>query len=155
VTDETTTMRRMNPLAWIAPVVIVLVAAGYLVFRFLAAGEVATVDTSLAKRTLNAKYNVALQPLDGTPSVGNIEDFSLTVKSPQGMPVDDAQFMVGGEMPQHGHGLPTSPEIQKGTAPGEYIVHGVKFSMAGYWQLIVNIDSAEIGKDTVTFNLML
>jgi hypothetical protein len=57
-------------------------------------------------------------------------------------------------MPEHGHGLPTRPEVTKGIGDGDYIVQGLKFSMPGWWVITFTV-KAEGKEDTVTFNLLV
>jgi hypothetical protein len=57
-------------------------------------------------------------------------------------------------MPQHGHGLPTLPQVTENLGEGDYRVEGLKFHMPGWW--IVEFDiSADGMNDHVTFNLQL
>ncbi len=57
-------------------------------------------------------------------------------------------------MPQHGHGLPTRPQVTKNLGNGDYLVEGMKFQMGGWWVVDFTIDTA--GKhDTVRFNMIL
>jgi hypothetical protein len=57
-------------------------------------------------------------------------------------------------MPQHGHGLPTVPQVTKYLGDGFYQVEGLKFHMPGWWVVKFNIVRNEM-TDNVTFNLML
>ncbi len=57
-------------------------------------------------------------------------------------------------MPQHGHGLPTAPQVTKNLGDGRYRIEGVKFNMSGWWTFEVAVDSAD-GSDSVTFNIVL
>ena len=40
-----------------------------------------------------------------------MHSWMLTVKTPDGKPVEDAKVAIGGGMPDHNHGLPTSPQM--------------------------------------------
>jgi hypothetical protein len=57
-------------------------------------------------------------------------------------------------MPQHGHGLPTSPQVTQNLGNGDYLVEGMKFQMPGWWEVRFSI-SAGAQTDTITFNLTL
>jgi hypothetical protein len=57
-------------------------------------------------------------------------------------------------MPEHGHGLPTQPEVTKGMGDGDYIVQGIKFSMPGWWVITFKVKAQDMD-DTVTFNLVV
>ena len=76
------------------------------------------------------------------------------MKTSDGKPVEDARVEIGGGMPDHNHGLPTSPEMTEYLGQGRYRVEGVKFTMSGWWELRFDI-SASAGTDTVVFNLVL
>ena len=54
-------------------------------------------------------------------------------------------------MPQHGHGLPTRPQVTRELADGTYLLEGMKFSMTGWWEIKLAIE-ATAGADKVTFN---
>ncbi len=74
------------------------------------------------------------------------------------LPMDEAltraAIDISGGMPQHDHGLPTSPQVADYLGQGRYRIDGVKFTMAGWWQLHLAI-SAAAGSDTVVFNVVL
>ena len=85
---------------------------------------------------------------------GELHSWVLTVKTPDGKPVDDAKIAIDGGMPDHNHGLPTSPQMTEHLGDGRYRIEGMKFSMSGWWELRFDISAAP-GADTVTFNLVL
>jgi hypothetical protein len=76
------------------------------------------------------------------------------VESADGQPVNDATITVHGDMPGHGHGLPTEPTVTKMAGEGNYLVEGMKFQMTGWWYVEFGIKSPK-GSDTVRFNLIL
>ncbi|TIX45261.1 MAG: auxin-binding protein, partial [Mesorhizobium sp.] len=78
----------------------------------------------------------------------------LTLKTVKGDPVEGAAIAVSGGMPQHNHGLPTSPQATDYLGEGRYRIDGLKFTMSGWWQLRLAI-SAAAGSDTVVFNVVL
>jgi hypothetical protein len=57
-------------------------------------------------------------------------------------------------MPQHDHGLPTSPQATEYLGGGRYRIEGIEFTMRGWWQLRFGI-SAAAGSDSVVFNIVL
>ena len=65
-----------------------------------------------------------------------------------------ASISVDGDMPQHGHGLPTRPQVTKHLGNGDYLAEGMKFQMGGWWVVDFTIDAAG-QKDTVRFNMIL
>lgn len=72
----------------------------------------------------------------------------------QGRPVEDARIAIDGGMPEHNHGLPTQPRMGRALGGGLYEIVGLRFGMAGWWELRLAIESPA-GADTVTFNLDL
>ena len=69
-------------------------------------------------------------------------------------PVEDAKITIDGGMPQHGHGLPTSPAVTANLGGGKYRVDGMKFTMSGWWELRFAI-TAPAGSDNAVFNVTL
>jgi len=107
----------------------------------------------------NGLYEVSIEPMQPL-KVRQLHTMKLTIASRGAgeadgrTPVDDATITVDGGMPQHGHGLPTRPQVTSRIAPGTYQVEGVRFNMGGWWELEFHIASAA-GTDSVTFNLDL
>jgi hypothetical protein len=93
----------------------------------------------------------------GDPSplpMNRIHSWKVKIAQPSGEPVTGAMIMVSGDMPEHGHGLPTEPEVTAEVEPGVYLVEGMKFSMPGWWEVKLHI-KAGAREDSVTFNLQL
>ena len=111
-------------------------------------------DLSRSRTTANGLYIAAIEPEIPEIKQGEMHSWIFTVKTPDGKPVDDATITIGGGMPDHKHGLPTSPEMTDHLGDGRYRIEGIKFSMSGWWELRFDI-SAAAGADTVTFNLVL
>ena len=97
---------------------------------------------------------MAIEPEAGPPTQGALHSWLLTLKTAAGQPVNDATITVDGGMPEHGHGLPTSPEVTAHLGDGQYRVDGVKFTMTGWWQLRFAITAAA-GTDNAVFNVTL
>lgn len=84
--------------------------------------------------------------------VDKLHSWKLKVETADGKPVKDAEIAVSGTMPEHGHGMPTQPEVTKNYGDGTYLVEGMKFSMMGWW--VVNFNIKAGGKtDIDTFNV--
>lgn len=110
---------------------------------------------ALQNRTAaNGLYLASIEPEVPDIKQGELHSWILTVKTANGDPVDDARIAVDGGMPEHRHGLPTSPVATGSLGEGRYRIEGVKFSMSGRWELRFDISSPH-GSDTVTFNLVL
>ena len=114
----------------------------------------ADVDTSTvrisAKKLFKASYASETVPIP----VGRIITWKLNVETAGGNPVKNAAIAVSGDMPEHGHGLPTQPEVSKGAEDGNYIVQGLKLSMPGWWVITFIVKTQDMD-DTVTFNLVV
>jgi YtkA-like len=112
-------------------------------------------DLSLSKPTAQNKYRVSIEPLNAAITVNQMHAWRVHVTSPSGEPVLHARIAVDGGMPQHGHGLPTQPAITQELGGGRYLMEGMKFSMTGWWEIKLKLESAERGADTVTFNKVI
>lgn len=55
---------------------------------------------------------------------------------------------------RQGHGLPTQPQVTKELEDGTYLLEGMKFSMTGWWEIKLTIETAA-GIDRVTFNTVV
>ena len=108
-------------------------------------------DTSLQHPSVQGRYVVTLQPPATAPAINQIHSWQVKLSSPSGVPVSHARISVDGGMPQHGHGLPTRPQVTRELADGTYLLEGMKFSMTGWWEIKLAIQAAE-GADKVTFN---
>jgi len=109
---------------------------------------------SRSKASENGLFVASFQPEAGAVRQGELETWLLTLKTKAGAPVEGAAIAISGGMPQHDHGLPTSPQATDYLGEGQYRIEGVKFTMSGWWQLHFAI-SATAGSDTVVFNVVL
>lgn len=111
-------------------------------------------DTSTSRLSDAGLFNVSWSSDTGTPPLNQIHSWTLHIETANGQPVEGATILVDGGMPQHGHGLPTSPKVTEDLGNGDYRVEGMKFQMLGFWEVRFNI-SADGQSDSVTFNLIL
>jgi len=114
----------------------------------------ADVDTSTARESAKKLFRVSYESNVLPIQVGRIISWKLRVETADGHPVKNAEVAVSGGMPEHGHGLPTMPQVAEGTVPGEYVVQGLKFSMPGWWVMTFRM-KAEGVEDVTTFNLVV
>ena len=131
--------------------------AGILAVVYLAvphAPKAAGPDLSRSKLTANGLFVASIEPESGRIRQGELHSWVLTLKTAAGAPVEYAAIDISGGMPQHNHGLPTSPQATDYLGAGRYRIGGVKFTMSGWWQLRLAI-SAAAGSDTVVFNVVL
>lgn len=133
---------------------LVALAVGFLSVVFLTAPAAPGPDLARSKNSAKGLYVLSIAPEAGEPRQGELHAWVVTVKTRQGAPVEGAAISVGGGMPEHAHGLPTSPEATAYLGDGRYRIEGMKFSMTGWWQLKLGV-TAPAGADEVTFNLVL
>ena len=114
----------------------------------------ADLDLSREKASEAGLYIAEIAPAQEPVTVGPMHAWIVTLEDREGAPVDNAQIHVDGGMPQHGHGLPTSPAVTQDLGEGRYLVEGMKFNMPGWWELDLGIEGSA-GADTVTFNIVL
>jgi hypothetical protein len=109
-------------------------------------------DYSTMRMTANNGFKVMYTTGGRKIRINRIHNWELTIKDANGQPVNNAKVTVVGDMPEHGHGLPTQPEISGVGADGLYRVDGMKFTMPGWWGITVSV-MADGVHDTVSFNL--
>lgn len=114
----------------------------------------AEVDLSRSKASAAGLYQTEVAPEADPPTTGAMNSWVLTIKRPDGQPVEEARISVTGGMPQHGHGLPTAPQATAYLGAGRYRIEGVRFNMSGNWVLEFAISAAP-GDDRVTFNVAM
>jgi hypothetical protein len=111
-------------------------------------------DYSTTQESDNGLYRVSYMASTGNIPVNQMHEWTLHVENADGAPVGDATITVDGDMPQHGHGLPTSPRVTQYLGNGDYLVEGLKFQMGGLWLMDVTI-TANGQTDAVHFNMLL
>lgn len=98
-------------------------------------------------------YRVGADPLQPIV-IGRMHAMRLTVHTLDGHPVEGADLAVDGGMPEHGHGLPTQPQVTADLGNGAYELEGMKYNMGGWWVVRVRI-VGPAGSDEILFNLNL
>ena len=114
----------------------------------------ADLDTSTTRPSDNGLFNVSYTASTGSVPVNQMHQWTLHVETVDGQPVENATITVDGDMPQHGHGLPTRPQVTECLGNGDYLVEGMKFQMGGWWLMDFTI-TANGQTDAVHFNMML
>jgi len=105
------------------------------------------------RESANHKYTAYLKPAE-VLRLRKLQTVRVLVLDATGRPVENAKISVDGGMPEHGHGLPTQPQVQRSLGGGMYDIEGLRFSMGGWWELKLSIETPE-SSDRVTFNLSL
>jgi hypothetical protein len=118
------------------------------------AGVPPGLDLRLTRPSENLAYLVALRPIEQNVPINRLHAWEIRVTSPAGVPVTHARIAFDGGMPQHGHGFPTRARVTAELGDGRYRLDGMKFSMSGWWEMKLAIDSS-LGADKVTFNTVI
>ena len=113
-----------------------------------------TLDYSRTRSSEAGIYRGTIEPAGDSIPQGKLHSWTLRLENAAGAPVAGAQIAVDGGMPQHGHGLPTKPQVKRLAESGEYLVQGMKFNMGGWWVVKFRVDAAA-GNDSLVFNLKL
>ena len=113
-------------------------------------------DRDLSRRRLSddGLFWVTIEPHTDDIPLNRLHAWTLHVETPEGGAVEGATITVDGGMPDHGHGLPTKPQVTQALGNGKYLVEGLKFQMPGWWVVQFSVSTPE-GADVVSFNLML
>ena len=111
-------------------------------------------DLALTLPSVDKRYVVTLQPPSKPAAINQLHAWQVKLTSPAGVPVANARIQIDGGMPQHGHGLPTRPQVTREGPDGGYLIEGMKFSMTGWWEVKLAIDGPA-GADRVTFNTVV
>lgn len=131
-----------------------LVSALILLLTTACAAPPADLDLALTHATADKRFVVTLLPPATPAAINQIHSWRIKVATPTGGPIARARIAVGGGMPQHGHGLPTRPQVTQELEEGTYLLEGLKFSMTGWWEIKLAIQSAG-ASDAVTFNTVV
>jgi hypothetical protein len=97
---------------------------------------------------------VQMEPPAAWPAINQMHAWQVRVHKPDGEPVSKAAIAFDGGMPQHMHGYPTKPRVTREVAPGVYALEGMKFSMTGWWDMRLTIQSGAVTDDAV-FNVVV
>ena len=145
--------RRNNTWKWIAGVFCAVLIAAWAWLGFAMLNEPER-DYSTTRQSDNGLYIMTIQPSQDPIPINSIHTWKLHVETPSGEVVENATITVDGDMPEHGHGLPTQPKVTQHLGNGDYLVEGVKFQMTGWW--VMDFDVTMDGQtDHVQFNLRL
>ena len=87
-------------------------------------------------------------------AINTIHSWELVLYTADGAPLIGAQMSVVGGMPDHDHGLPTSPVVTREITPGRYLLEGVRFHMPVRWLLTFDVISDQ-GSESATLEFRL
>ena len=111
-------------------------------------------DTATVRLTEGGHYRVSITSNMEPVVINQIHSWTLHLETPDGRPVENAEIVVAGGMPQHDHGFPTSPQVTQELGQGDYLIEGVKFNMTGWWEMRFDINAGG-QHDRVVFNLVV
>jgi hypothetical protein len=146
--------RKVRPWLWWAAglVLLLLVAAGVLISSMSFVPN--DLDYSTTRLSEQGLYKVTYVAEINPVPINQMLKWTLHVEDAEGQLVENATITVDGDMPQHGHGLPTRPQVTRYLGNGDYLVEGLKFHMPGWWVVDFQIE-ADGQQDQVRFNLLL
>ena len=133
------------------PTLIKLLFTG--LFLWLPATNVWSQSTTFSLTTSRGSTLEIFSELDPL-AINTIHSWELVLSAADGAPLNGAQMSVIGGMPDHDHGLPTSPVVTGEIAPGRYLLEGVRFHMPGRWLLTFDVTSAQ-GQESATLEFQL
>ena len=96
------------------------------------------------------RYAVTLLSAKSPIPINEWLDFAIQLQRRDGGAVALHELALDGGMPAHGHGLPTAPTVLRGQREGAFVATGVRFNMAGRWELRVLIVDDQ-GGDVAVF----
>jgi hypothetical protein len=97
---------------------------------------------------------VQIEPTPAQTAINQMQAWQIRVSSSDGTPVRNARIAVDGGMPQHGHGLPTRPQVTREVADGTYLMEGMKFMRDGLVRNQARHPGGR-GSDTALFNAVV
>ena len=134
--------------------VLTIASAGLLTSCMLFAKPPTDLDYSRTRTSAAGHYRATIHPQGDSIPQGKLQRWTLHLETAGGAPVDSATVTVDGGMPQHGHGLPTKPQVTRMLGNGDHLVEGMKFNMGGWWVVKFRVE-ARAGNDSLVFNLKL
>ena len=145
---------RRSPLATLIARTGAIAASSLLAGCMLFASPPKDLDYSRTRTSEGGAYRGTIRPQGDSIPQGKLQRWTLHLETATGAPVDSARVAVDGGMPQHGHGLPTRPQVTRTLGNGDHLVEGMKFNMGGWWVVRFRVEAAA-GRDSLVFNLKL
>ena len=111
-------------------------------------------DEIPSQSTVADYYEVRFDSQSKPIVINQIQSWVMYLQTGDGLCVEGAEITVVGGMPEHNHGLPTAPLVRPGENDCEYLVEGLRFHMAGRWELNFKIKAGD-KTDTLMVSLDL
>lgn len=145
--------RRRALLLFGIPAIAVLIGAGAFGAMKMAPPP-ADLDYSRTQTSEKGLFTATIEPAADPIAVNQMHSWTVGIAMADGSAVDPSSVTIDGGMPQHGHGLPTAPQVTSDLGDGKFAVEGMKFNMGGWWVVNVHVATPQ-GEDVATFNLKL
>lgn len=89
-----------------------------------------------------AGLRVTMQSQLSPLAINQMHSWEILLQDIDGNAVADAEIEVRGGMPVHNHGLATQPQVTRYLGEGRYLLQGMRFHMAGAWELrlLINLN---------------
>lgn len=104
-----------------------------------------TEDNKLAASALShsGRYRITVRPTQMPPSLAALHQWTVRIEPANNTVAKPTRILFDASMPSHGHGLVTTPQVTRNLGDGEFLVEGVKFHMAGDWEIRVTVIDAQ------------
>lgn len=99
-------------------------------------------------------FSILVHPTEKEAVIGEYHSWLIQIKDSQGRSIENARILISGGMDAHGHGLPNAPKVTKYLGKGKYLIEGMRFNMAGEWNLQFAIQSS-LGADRARIDFTL
>lgn len=99
-------------------------------------------------------FSVRIEPRDGKAPLRRLHEWIVAVEDGSGEVVRPTRLSLAAGMAQHGHGMETRPRVVEVLPDGRHVVGGMKFNMAGAWQVRVEIVDGSIA-DRAQFDVVV
>jgi hypothetical protein len=143
------TARRRLAIALIVAVVLAGIGVGVAMLRAPEARPSGDVIATARGQYFTASFTSSVRPVP----INTMHTWTVWITDDAGRPVTDATVKISGDMPGHGHGLPTLP-VARAIGGGVYALDGMQFQMPGDWFVELQIESAG-RRDSVRFDFTL
>lgn len=148
-----TTALRLSTVKVITAIICALLVTAWIGLGFVMLAEPG-LDFSTTRVSDRSMFQMTIIPETDPIRINEIHRWKLHVETPEGKIIENATIAVDGDMPEHGHGLPTVPKVTQYLGNGDYLVEGMKFQMTGWWVMDFDV-TADGETDHVRFNLQL
>lgn len=156
--QRTSKSKSLRIIKWGAGGLLLLVAVYFVGMNIMMSQTIKEVPANLDYSTTRVSdkniFRVSYLSTENIIPVNKMHQWTLHIETVDGKPVENATIKVDRDMPQHGHGLPTSPRVTEYLGNGDYLIDGMKFQMGGWWLMDLTI-TADTQIDAVHFNMLL